>query len=76
MCIAFPMRLIRIDGSNGLVETDGITRKVSLLLIENPSVGDYLIVHAGCAINRIDEIAALETLETLKKVYGTEIERK
>jgi hydrogenase expression/formation protein HypC len=66
------MRLIRIDGTEGLVETEGVVRSVSLVLIDNPGVGDYLIVHAGCAINRIDEAAALETLETLKNVYGIE----
>ena len=69
MCIAIPMRLINIEGTTGLVETDGISRMVNLILIDNPAVGDYLIVHAGCAINRIDEEVALETIETLKSLY-------
>jgi len=72
MCIAIPMRLTKIEGSTGLVESDGITMTVNLMLIENPVQGDYLIIHAGCAINRIDETAALETLEMLKQFYGLE----
>ncbi len=68
MCLAVPMRLKSIEGTNGLAEADGISRQVSLILIENPAIGDYLIVHAGYAINRIDEEAALETLETLKSL--------
>ena len=69
MCIAVPMKLTAMDGSTGFAESDGVTRIVNLMLIENPSVGDYLIVHAGCAISRIDESVALETLETLKRMY-------
>lgn len=72
MCIAIPMRLINIEGSTGLVESDGITRVVNLMLIENPVLGDYLIIHAGCAINRIDEAAAIETLELLKRFQNPE----
>ncbi len=67
MCIAIPMRLTSIAGSTGIVESDGITMTVNLMLIENPVHGDYLIIHAGCAISRIDETAALETLEILKR---------
>lgn len=70
MCLAVPMRLKTIEGTTGFVEVDGLSQKVSLILIENPAVGDYLIVHAGCAINRIDEDAAMETLETLKSIYA------
>lgn len=72
MCLAIPMRLIRIEGHTGFVSADGLTQRVNLLLIENPRVGDYLIVHAGCAINRLDEDAARETLETLKLFYRVE----
>ena len=69
MCIAVPMKLTAIDGSTGFAESDGVTMIVNLMLVENPSVGDYLIVHAGCAISKLDETAALETLETLKRLY-------
>jgi hydrogenase expression/formation protein HypC len=63
------MRLTRIEGTVGDVSSDGLTQKISLLLIDDPRVGDYLIVHAGYAINRIDEEAALETLELLNRFY-------
>lgn len=72
MCLAIPMRLTSIEGHSGLVSADGLTQRVNLMLIENPRVGDYLIIHAGCAINRLDEDVARETLETLKLFYRAE----
>ena len=72
MCIAIPMRLVKIEGTSGQVEVDGITRAVNLMLIDTPAVGDYLIVHAGCAINRIDETVARETLDMLRSILARE----
>jgi hydrogenase expression/formation protein HypC len=46
---------------------DGVRREASLLLVEDAQVGDYVIVHAGFAISKIDEQAALETLALLKE---------
>jgi hydrogenase expression/formation protein HypC len=46
---------------------DGIRRECSLLLVEDAQVGDYVIVHAGFAISKLDETAALETLALLKE---------
>jgi hydrogenase expression/formation protein HypC len=48
------------------VDADGVRRKVSLLLLEAPQIGDYVIVHAGFAIQKLDEQAALESLRLLK----------
>jgi hydrogenase expression/formation protein HypC len=49
------------------IEVDGVQREASLLLLENAGVGDYVIVHAGFAIQKIDEEAAMETLKFLKE---------
>ena len=49
------------------IDVDGVQREASLLLLEDAEVGDYVIVHAGFAIQRIDEKAALETLALLKE---------
>ena len=49
------------------IDVDGVQREASLLLLEDAGVGDYVIVHAGFAIHKIDEAAALETLEFLKE---------
>jgi len=50
-----------------MVDVDGVKREASLLLLEDARVGDYVIVHAGFAIKKIDETAALETIGLLKE---------
>jgi hydrogenase expression/formation protein HypC len=50
-----------------VIDVDGVRRECSLLLVEDAQVGDYVIVHAGFAISKIDEAVALETLALLKE---------
>jgi hydrogenase expression/formation protein HypC len=68
VCLAIPSKIIDID-ENGMavIDVDGVQRKTSLLLIEDPKIGDYVIVHAGFAIHKIDEAFALESLAVLKE---------
>lgn len=67
MCLAIPSRIVEIDENEmATVDADGVRRKVSLLLLEAPQIGDYVIVHAGFAIQKLDEQAALESLRLLK----------
>jgi len=68
MCLAVPMRLVRRDGDIGLLELDGIQREVSLALLQDSELGDYLLVHAGFAIGKVDEEEARITLQLLKEV--------
>ena len=49
------------------IDVDGVQRQASLLLLEDAAVGDYVIVHAGFAIHKIDEATALETIQFLKE---------
>ncbi|MBA4367150.1 MAG: HypC/HybG/HupF family hydrogenase formation chaperone [Desulfobacterium sp.] len=70
MCLAIPSKIIRIVGDMGTVDVDGVKRDVSLLMIEEPQLGDYVIVHAGFAIHKIDEITAKETLQLLKEALA------
>lgn len=67
MCLAIPSKIIRIDQEMAVIDVDGIQREASLLLLEDAKVGDYVIVHAGFAIHRIDEADAHETLELLRQ---------
>ena len=68
MCLAIPSKIVHID-ENGLatVDVNGVCRKTSLQLIEDPQVGDFVIVHAGFAIHKMDEALALETLTVLRE---------
>ncbi len=63
MCLAVPMKLIEIEGDKGIVELSGVKKEVSLRLLKEVKKGDYLIIHAGFAIERMDEEEAQETLK-------------
>lgn len=54
MCLATPMELKRIEGEWGFIEHDGHEHKVTLSLIENPKVGDWLLAHGELAVSRIE----------------------
>jgi len=68
MCLAIPSKIVEIDANGmGVIDVDGVMRKASLLMVEDAVVGDYVIVHAGFALRKVDEAAALETIELLKE---------
>jgi hydrogenase expression/formation protein HypC len=67
MCLAIPSKITKIENNMAVIDVDGVRRECSLLLVEDAQVGDYVIVHAGFAISKIDEAAALETLALLKE---------
>jgi hydrogenase expression/formation protein HypC len=66
MCLAIPSRIVKIDNEIATIDVDGVRRQASLLLLEEPRVGDWVIVHAGFAIHKIDETVAQETLQLLR----------
>ena len=66
MCLAVPMKLIKINGVTGIAELGNLQREIGLLLLENANVGDYVIVHAGYAIQKLDEKEALRTISLLE----------
>ena len=67
MCLAIPSRIVKIENNTATIDVDGLRRTASLLLLENARIGDYVIVHAGFAIHRIDETEALKSLKLLKQ---------
>lgn len=70
MCLAIPSKIVRIDNEMAMIDVDGVQRTASLLLMEDARVGDYVIVHAGFAIHKIDETAAMETLDLLRQAVA------
>ncbi len=55
MCLAVPLKIVEIDGNNAVGEVEGLRRKMRLDFIKEPRLGEYVIVHAGFAIERLDE---------------------
>jgi hydrogenase expression/formation protein HypC len=67
MCLAIPSRITKIENDMATIDVEGVQRQASLLLLEGAAVGDYVIVHAGFAIKKVDEQAAAETLALLRE---------
>jgi hydrogenase expression/formation protein HypC len=65
MCLAMPMKVVEISGSEGVGELGGVRRKVSFQLLEKVELGDYVLVHAGFAIAVVDEGEARETIDAM-----------
>jgi len=72
MCLAIPMKLIKVEGDRGIVELSGVKKDVSLSLLDNVKKGDYLIIHAGFAIQKLDEKEAQETLKIWEEIENIE----
>jgi hydrogenase expression/formation protein HypC len=70
MCLAVPMRLVAIEGPEGRAEVQGVGRSVRLDLVPGAQVGDWLIVHAGYAIQVLDEAEAAETMALVAVAMG------
>ncbi len=64
MCLALPAQIIRIDSASNMAtaSVDKIEVEVSLALVDNVKIGDYVLVHVGYALNKIDEEEAIKTL--------------
>lgn len=68
MCLAVPLKLTEVNGKEGIGERGGITRSVRLDFIKDPLPGDYVIVHAGFAIERLDPAQAIENMRAAQEV--------
>jgi hydrogenase expression/formation protein HypC len=63
MCLAIPARVVeRLQADDAIIDAGGVEKRVSLALVPEAAVGDYVIVHAGYAISRLDPEEALRTL--------------
>ena len=68
MCLAVPVKVITIDGSEADVDFGGVKRRVSIVLTPDVKVGDYVLLHTGYAISVIDEVEAEETLKLFEEM--------
>ncbi|MBR1814703.1 MAG: HypC/HybG/HupF family hydrogenase formation chaperone [Lachnospiraceae bacterium] len=68
MCLAVPLKVVEKNGSDAVAEVDGIKRKVRLDFVPEACPGDYVMVHAGFAIERLDPKQAEENLAAIREV--------
>lgn len=73
MCLGVPMKVIEIVDDKIIAEMDGVKKEASSTLLEEPlNIGDYVIVHAGFAISRLDKEYAEETLKLMREIFSDE----
>jgi hydrogenase expression/formation protein HypC len=68
MCLAIPAKVIKVEGPVALVSIENVEYTASLLLLENVNPGDYVLLHAGFAIEKIDPEEAEETMRLLMEI--------
>ena len=74
MCVGVPMQVISIEGDQAMTEVDGVKREASLMLLDQDvKVGDFVIIHAGFAISKLDEEDARTTLALMREVFAPEL---
>ena len=74
MCLAVPVKVSKIEGQNAFVELGGLSRQANITLVPDVKVGDYVLLHAGFAIERLDEEEAEETLRIFAEMAEAEQE--
>jgi hydrogenase expression/formation protein HypC len=72
MCLAIPMRVIEVDGLRGRVEASGVCHEVRFDLVGDIRVGEFVLIHAGYAIQVMDEAAAAEQLALLESILSAD----
>jgi hydrogenase expression/formation protein HypC len=72
MCLSVPAQVIKIDGLMAEVSIGGAIFQAGLHMVDDVRVGDYILLHAGFAIQKISETEALETLNLLKEMSDLE----
>ena len=68
MCLSVPGKVVEIQNNMAKIEVGGVVRDASMDICPDAAVGDYVLIHAGFAIQKLDEKEALETLDLLKKM--------
>ena len=71
MCLAIPMKIISVEGDTALVSLEGLEKEVDVRFLEDPRPGDYVIVHAGFAIDKLDEEEAQKTIDLFKEIEAS-----
>jgi len=69
MCVALPMKIVEVDADkHAVAEFDGVRRRISVRLLPDAAAGDFVLIHAGYAIEKLDEGRALEQLRLLEEL--------
>ena len=76
MCLAIPMKITSVEGDTARVSLEGLEKEIDVRFLEDPRPGDYVIVHAGFAIDKLDEEEAKKTLNLFKEIESSYFPRE
>ena len=68
MCVAVPVEVVDVRENEALVKIGGVQKWVNTMLLGDVAVGDYVLLHAGCAMQKIDKDEAMKTLEIIEQL--------
>lgn len=68
MCLSIPGRIVELNGTTAVADILGATREISVELVSNVGIGDYVLIHAGCAIQKLDEEEARNTIDLFNEL--------
>jgi len=74
MCLAVPARVVELNGDSAIVDLDGIRKETSTLLLDEVAIGDYVLIHVGYALERIDPLEAAKTLKLFDELKAMDAE--
>ncbi len=72
MCLAVPMKVVKLDPPMATVQIAGVSREVNVDLVQDLQIDDYVIIHAGYAIEKLAHDEAMETLDLIRRVAAAE----
>lgn len=72
MCLAVPMKVISLKEGTGIAEMSGVRKEISFMMLPEAKIGDYVIVHAGFAIQKLNEEEAQKTLDLFREMAALE----
>ncbi len=70
MCLGVPMLVMSIEGDVARCEIDGVQREASLMMLDDVRVGDFVLIHAGFAIEKLDPAQAEETVSMFRAILA------
>ncbi len=73
MCLAIPMEVKEIQLDTAICEIDGVRREASLMMIDDVNVGDFVLIHAGFAIEKLDAEEAEKTLQLFREIATVDL---
>lgn len=74
MCLAIPLRITEVFGKEAMAEIEGVKRKIRIDFVEDAKAGDYVIVHAGFALEKLNEQQAKENMDLIREITNGAME--